>query len=148
MPIWCYWKHVSNQPDCFGIQPVLSFIRETQNSLSLGIYFSICCLLSGLLFLHPSLSFFLPLFLHFVPCLSICPHFLLSFLPAHMHIHIYSIFYHAPPHFSAEKSLRSALNHWLIFQGKLLTVRLGHTRDSQRGFKLNPIVMFCSQLHV
>lgn len=97
------------------------------------------------LFLHslvfPSASVLAPASLY-------CLHFS-AFCRAHAHIHSYTrTFYHARRHFSSQKSQRSALNHSLISQGEVLTELLRHARDSPRGSKFNPAVMFCLQLHV
>lgn len=134
--VWCQ-SHVignmcPNHPDCFGIACPLFYQRDT-TLFFLYIppsFWSVDCLLVSLtfsLFLPASVLTALSLYL------STCSLYLLSLLPTH---------------FSTEKSLRSALTHPLIFQGKLLTVQVDHTRDSQGGFKFNPAVMFCSQLHV
>lgn len=150
--VWCQSDVIENmcpnQPDCFGLKLVLSFIKETQHSLSqspshlISDLFAVLCF--SILF-----SFFLPLFLPLTLLFDLSCFPSISWAHIHTHAQTHScMFQHAHLHFSAKESLRSALNHLLIFQGKLLTVQLGHTRDSQRGFKFNPVVMFYSQLHV
>lgn len=79
--------------------------------------------------------------------LSVLSLFILSLLPTHKN-YIKNILIFSPTILDAEKSARSASNHLLIFQSKLQTVCVGDTRDSHRGFKFNPLLMFCLQLHV
>lgn len=88
------------------------------------------------------------------PCLesliwwiSICPLSLYPISPAHTQKHKCILMF-SPTILNTEKSVRSTSNHLLIFQSKLQTVCVGDTRDSHRGFRFNPLLMFCLQLHV
>lgn len=138
-----------NWPDCLAGSLPFLLSQRYNISLALGLFFRypasyLVCLLSFGFSILFSLS---PCLESLIWWISICPLSLYPISPAHTQTHKYILIF-APTILDTEKSVRSTSNHLLIFQSKLQTVCVGDTRDSHRGFKFNPLLMFCLQLHV